>query len=304
VEDLCRWTANFENPLIGKEFIDKMNIKGILNNGDTITYAMGQDIENYKGLKLISHGGADAGYRSALVRFPDQKFSVSVLSNLASFDPYGLALKISDIYLKDKLKEEPEKASIEKPRIEVRGNIKTDRDSLISYCGQYALGPGAMAVISMEGEDLFVDAPHLSKVLMIPLSSNTFEVNQVQARAAFLRDAGGKINRIKVWMGGEVHDAMRLPDFDRSKVDLNAYTGEYYSPELRTTYTILANGGKLIARHFRTGDIGLINSKPDYFMADKFYFRNAEFVRDNEKAVIGLKVSSARNRSLIFEKLK
>jgi len=56
----------------------------------------------YKGLKFISHGGADAGYRTSLCRFPDQNFSVNVLSNLASFDPTGMALKIADIYLRDK----------------------------------------------------------------------------------------------------------------------------------------------------------------------------------------------------------
>ena len=79
-----------------------MNFRGILNNGDTISYAMGQEIGNYKGLKIIAHGGADAGYRSFFVRFPDQRFSVNVLSNLASFDPGGMSFKIADIYLKDK----------------------------------------------------------------------------------------------------------------------------------------------------------------------------------------------------------
>ena len=102
-EDLCQWSRNFENPVVGdKDIINRMNIRGVLNKGDTITYAMGQDISKYKGLKLIAHGGADAGYRSFLGRFPDQKFSVNVLSNLASFDPGGMALKIADIYLKDK----------------------------------------------------------------------------------------------------------------------------------------------------------------------------------------------------------
>lgn len=302
-DDLSQWAHNFENPVVGKEFINKINQKGILNNGDTIDYAMGQEIGKYKGLKIISHGGADAGYRSFFVRFPDQKFSVNILSNLASFDPYGMAMKISDICLKDKLKEEPRKEISEKPEIKTISNIKLDPDSLISYCGQYALFPGAMAVVTTDNSNLFVEAPRLTKTMMIPVSSNTFDVNVLQARAAFLRDANGKINRIKVWMGGEVHDAMRMPDFDPAKVDLSAYTGEYYSPELSTTYTVLTDGGSLIARHFRTGDVHLVNGKPDYFMADRFYFRSAEFVRDNDQKVIGLKISSARNRNLRFEKV-
>jgi hypothetical protein len=138
----------------------------------------------------------------------------------------------------------------------------------------------------------------------MPVTSNTFEVSRVQARAAFLRDDQGKINRMRVWMGGEVHDAMKMTDFDPARVDLTAYTGEYYSPELSTTYTVLADGGRLIARHFRTGDVPMVNSKPDCFMADRFYFQNAEFIRDRSQTVTGLKISSARNRNLRFEKVK
>jgi len=49
-----------------------MNLRGILNKENTVTIAMGQDIGKFKGLNIISHGGADAGYRSFLVRFSDQ----------------------------------------------------------------------------------------------------------------------------------------------------------------------------------------------------------------------------------------
>ena len=101
-EDLSQWAINFENPVVGKDVIKKMNTRFVLNNGDTISYAMGQSIDKYKGLNVRAHDGADAGYRSSLYRFPDQKFSVNVLSNLASFNPSGMAVKIADIYLKDK----------------------------------------------------------------------------------------------------------------------------------------------------------------------------------------------------------
>lgn len=79
-----------------------MNLQRIINKGDTVTYEIGQDIGKYKGLNIISHGGADAGYRSFLFRFSDQRFSVNVVSNLASFDPGGMLFKIADVFLKDK----------------------------------------------------------------------------------------------------------------------------------------------------------------------------------------------------------
>lgn len=102
VEDLSIWARNFENPVVGNlRMMKQMNDRGVLNNGDTISYALGQAVGHYKGLKRISHGGADAGYRTYLARFPDQNFSVMVFSNLADFDPVTIGMKVADFYLKE-----------------------------------------------------------------------------------------------------------------------------------------------------------------------------------------------------------
>jgi len=307
VEDLCLWAMNFENPVAGKDIILKMNERGILNKGDTISYAMGQVIGVYKGLKFISHNGADAGYRTALFRFPDQKFSVNVLSNLASFDPAGMALKITDIYLKDKeVTESPKKVA--EVRTETKGtpdniNVKIDHDTLLAYCGQYELQPGFVATFSVEDDNLFVEAPGLSKTPVIPVSSITFDVNQVSARVTFIKDGSDKITGIKVLMNGVENNALRLPDFDPAKVILAEFTGDYFSPELSTTYSFVVESGKLIARHFRTGDIHLAPVRDDYFTGDQWYFGNVEFLRNNNNKITGCRVSTGRVRNLKFEKV-
>ena len=58
----------------------------------------------YKGLATVDHGGADAGYRSDMTRFPEQHFSVAVLCNDAETNPSSLARSIADIYLAQDLK--------------------------------------------------------------------------------------------------------------------------------------------------------------------------------------------------------
>src|SRR3546814_4563791 len=50
----------------------------------------------------LSHGGRDAGYRSFLLRIPQERFSVSVLSNAADFDTAKIAFAVADIYLSAK----------------------------------------------------------------------------------------------------------------------------------------------------------------------------------------------------------
>jgi CubicO group peptidase (beta-lactamase class C family) len=303
-EDLCMWSRNFENPVVGdREIIKKMEMRGVLNNGDTISYALGQDIGKYKGLKIVAHGGADAGYRSFLVRFPDQKFSVNVLSNLASFDPAGISFKIADIYLKDKEVVETQKKSdtVKTSQAEPR-DLKINHDILESYCGQYEWQPGIFVSISLEDDNLFVAAPELPKTQMTPVTTDEFAVKAVMARVTFIKESG-KVTKMKVNMNGGEVIAMKMPDFDSSKIRLSDYTGDYYSKELSTTYTMVEEGGKLIARHFRTGDVMLTIAKPDQFSGNSWYLGKIVFTRDQGGNITGCNVSGGRNRNIQFEKM-
>jgi len=64
---------------------------------------MGLDLGNYRGLPIVEHDGALFGYRTALLRFPGEKFTVICLCNVASAVPENLARKVADLYLADKL---------------------------------------------------------------------------------------------------------------------------------------------------------------------------------------------------------
>ena len=117
VEDLAKWILNFENTRIGEQaVIDQMHQRGVLNNGEQISYALGLSIGEYRGLQTVGHSGSWRGFRSHLMRFPDQKFGVVILCNLDTFNPLRLAEKVADLYLADVLApveeaSEPEKAA-------------------------------------------------------------------------------------------------------------------------------------------------------------------------------------------------
>ena len=102
-------------------------------------------------------------------------------------------------------------------------------------------------------------------------------------------------------MGGEVI-AMKIPDFDPAKINLSEYTGDFYSGELSTTYSLVVESGKLIARHFRTGDVMLTLANPDQFSGNRSYFGRIEFTRDSNNKITGLNVYGWGVRNLKFEK--
>ena len=89
---------------MAKHFFNQMLERGKLNSGEQLDYAFGLVVGKYKGLPTVDHGGADAGYRSDLIRFPDQHFSAAVLCNSAETNPSALARQVADIVLAKDLK--------------------------------------------------------------------------------------------------------------------------------------------------------------------------------------------------------
>lgn len=73
VEDLFLWDQNFYNNKLHAadgHFISQALTPGALSGGGATNYAFGLYVNNYKGLKLVSHAGDFAGYRAEMLRFP------------------------------------------------------------------------------------------------------------------------------------------------------------------------------------------------------------------------------------------
>ena len=92
VEDLARWDENFYSHILGGAALAaQLEERGRLNDGTSLNYAGGLEINRYRGQKLVEHSGGDAGYRAHLARFPDQHFSVALTCNIAESAPAVLA---------------------------------------------------------------------------------------------------------------------------------------------------------------------------------------------------------------------
>ena len=143
IEDLFLWDQNFYKNKLGKggqDIIDKMHEEGFLNNGESSGYAFALNNGIYKGLKTVSHGGALAGYRAQLMRFPDEKFSVIILANRGDANPTSKSFQIADILLKDKFVEKPRKKEIQKVDESSSGRkekIEFSNLNLEDYTGRY-----------------------------------------------------------------------------------------------------------------------------------------------------------------------
>lgn len=112
VDDLLLWDRNFYENKLGKgTLLKELQTPGVLNNGHQIEYGLGLVMSTYRGLPVVAHSGALFGYRTALLRFPNQKFSVICLCNSGASNPVQSAEKVADLYLAGQLSPEPSSAA-------------------------------------------------------------------------------------------------------------------------------------------------------------------------------------------------
>jgi CubicO group peptidase (beta-lactamase class C family) len=136
VEDLLKWDDNFYSPRVGgKEFLGEIQERGKLNNGKVLDYAKGLRLQDYRGLRTVSHGGAWGGYRAELLRFPEQHFSVACLCNVGNAGPTRRAHQVADIYLSSLMKPKENKSTESESK--EKNEIAVDTDQLRNYSGDY-----------------------------------------------------------------------------------------------------------------------------------------------------------------------
>ena len=104
--DLTRWVQNFDNRIVDADgTIDLMHERGRLNSDDTLDYAFGLSIGDYKGTRCISHSGSHRSFRTHMMRLPDEDLAIIVLGNLEEFNPTSMAQQVADLFLARDLSE-------------------------------------------------------------------------------------------------------------------------------------------------------------------------------------------------------
>ena len=296
-EDLARWVINFEDKKIGgADVIKQMHQQGVLNNGKQIGYAFGLSIGPYRGLNTVGHAGGDAAYRSFAFWFPEQRFGVVVLSNFGGFNPQQIAMRIADIYLADKLEPVPPK-----PAVAERTAVKVDPAILEGYAGRYLLDGRTLVVITKEGDKLMGQPAGSSKAEFIPQSETTFFVKEANEELTFERDEKGNVVRFTMKSGTQTQSARRL-NAPATAAQLAEFAGDYYSPELGTTYMLVVKDGKLVAQHRRHDDTPLTELEGDLFSGNRWFFQTVQFTRDSEKRITGFRLTSGRARNVRFDR--
>jgi len=259
VVELIKWDQNFYDPKVGgNALLDQLQEPGTLSDGKPHSYGRGLFLDTYRGAKRVHHGGAWAGYRAMLMRFPDRKTSVAVLCNIGTARTSALAEGVADVVLADVL--EPRKTQ---PAGDLKASAAPAADSARVGGMYYSESQHQIIRIVAQGDSL-----------MAKLGSNDVPLRKKgpsqYSVGGFLEltfpDGTGPaasftVKRLADELGAYVRVEPARPDV----AALGAYTGSYYSPELDTIWKIVVKDGKLVGSARALGETALEPAMPDVF---------------------------------------
>lgn len=293
VEDMAKWDRNLRDRLLGDDALyERFLDRGVLNNGDTLTYAHGITVGDYRGQTAIGHGGADAGYRTNYMRLPDADLGIVSFCNFARANPGAYVRQVADIVLENVL--EPV-AEGEAPEIDA-DRWRSTFDALRGFYRD-PLSDIPIHVWTHDGRARLTRGFGRENAgsLMVPDGNNRFTLWPSEQMLTLESANGGPValldrERRYEYLGNAVTD-----------VDPREYAGVYWSEELYTEYRVEPdpmNGG--IALYHRTQDTDRF--RPAF--RDGFWSGGdwLTFVRDDSGRVTGFTWSNGRVRRVVFER--
>lgn len=242
VEDLAKWDANFYSNRLagGQELIKRITTPGRLNDGRKLEYAHGLFVADYRGQNVISHGGAWVGYRSDLMRFPENELTIVCLSNLIQTKPTYLSKRIADICLKDILIGPP--TPLKPCRADRRGGVKSGPAPRV---GAYLNGSG----------DGFIEIERVEKKYILRDDESRYDLYSLGAGRYTVATGSREIQVDKASNGGQriilkklnaAPVEYRIVDPKHAGRDSTAgFRGRYYSEELAAEYAVSRKGAKV-----------------------------------------------------------
>ena len=212
VEDFLHWDNNFYENKLGagtKNLITMMSTRGRTSSGEDLSYALGLEFDSYRGLKTMGHGGSAVGYVAEFLQFPEQRFSVIILSNLSSFRPGHIARQVADLYLADQFSEAQASDERDRTRPDAPEPVERLTLELEAFIGDfYSEELDFVYSFMVEGSSLQLEIRG-SRIELLPLSEDQFGWGRRELN--FFRDESGIVS-------GFTLDAGDLQDLNFQKI--------------------------------------------------------------------------------------
>jgi CubicO group peptidase (beta-lactamase class C family) len=288
VEDLLRWSANFDAGHVGGAALLREQVRPArLTNGREIEYAAGLSVTRYRGVAEVSHSGATAGYRAFLTRYPEQGLAVAVLCNHAGAGAVTLGHQVANIYLGTLVVDSPPPKTVTLAPDVLAARAGLYRNTVTGEPLRIAVRDGKLVEAGANTE-------------AVPLSANLFQASN-GSRVAYEVAPDGRTRTMRLLQpDGDTIVFVPVDAYVPTSSDLAAYVGTYVTEEAAATFTVVAQGDKLLLRQRPALSFELRPVYRDAFEAPTGDL--VRFIRDERGKVTEMSLFLGRVRDLRVRK--
>jgi CubicO group peptidase (beta-lactamase class C family) len=280
VGDWMKWNAMLDSQSLGAPLVSALETRGVLNDGRKISYALGLQVDKYKGLKDVAHGGATAGYQTFLARYPDTKVSIAVMCNGTSPGAGVIAAGITD----EIFGPFPETAKTEP--------VKVSEDELKKFVGIWrSEKTHAPARFVIEN-----GVSRWSGARLVPMGGGLFTVGDNKLKFTFDKD-GKPVSAETVDSDGEVRRFVRENEWTPTADDLASFKGDWFSEEAGATFTVAVDADKLFIKQRPATSLQMQPLYKDHFDVQGYV---VWFTRNKNGKVNSMHVGTSRMRDMPF----
>jgi CubicO group peptidase (beta-lactamase class C family) len=194
LDDLLRWSRIMD----GGKFVSPAEAAEVFTPG-LGGYGYGWIADTAFGRRRLRHTGALPGYTSQLIKFPEEKLTIIIFSNLDRARMGSIVRDVSAIVFG---------RPYDPP---VRGTVmKLSAPQLDALVGDYKTTDGQVLRVRHAPDYLTAEIKGQYTAGLIPLSPTEFYFPLADGRAVFTLDAAGKAARVNMRYSGEDHVAARV----------------------------------------------------------------------------------------------
>ena len=239
--DVARWAIHFLRSAAARDGrVAAMTRPTTLNSGAVAPYGLGLEIIQYRGRTLWMHTGSEAGYRSALLMFPEIDAAVVVLGN-ASVRPQRLAESVADAMFADDF-------PLPSPHLTSPPALPVDAARAAAFSGYYELEPGRVAQIAFAENQVYVAVDPIGVAAFDLVAENQLLHRPSGVALSFEEPGASGFGSVQLSGIGAPSVGRRVAVDKVEPAALSARAGRYASPALEATYEVVAgrNGLSLL----------------------------------------------------------
>lgn len=288
--DFLKWMDNYKNPVIcSNETLQIMWETRPFTDGTENSYAGGLFVGEHRGRNYFEHGGADAAFRSAMIRFPEEGVDIVLFANTQNMLMKDTALAVADAvfgddreefasqteHVPDEYMEEVDVATVEGVYFPVKGT------------------PFMRFDIEVKGGWPHLKHPYGTAPLKL-ISQNHYKIDSLSIDLFLGKKTGMKWN-------GKLVELKKLTSYPAEQG--MQWQGCYESSELETTYRVIEKDGILHLSHDRHGDEILYHLEGSSFIVNAPFTFQVEFFEEAGE-VTGFEFHGGRVKNVKLTKKK